>query len=83
MLSWHIPRAKQINLIMEWWSQIDLFERRSKAKKTLPIAKKKPLISQLIIPVRAAEIVSSASTSFNLTSLADIQGLGMKEGNQS
>lgn len=83
MLSWHIPRAKQINLIMEWWSQIDLFERRSKAKKTLPIAKKKPLISQLIIPVRVAEIVSSASTSFNLTSLAYMQGLGMKEGNQS
>lgn len=68
MLSWHVPRARPISLVVEQQSQTDLLERRKKAKKTLSLAKKEPLISQLIIPGRAAEIVSLAPTSTGLTS---------------
>lgn len=37
-------------------------------KKTLSLAKEEPLISQLVIPDRAAETVSPAPTSTGLTS---------------
>ena len=28
MLSWHVPRARPISLVMEQWSQTDVLERR-------------------------------------------------------
>lgn len=68
MLSWHIPRARPISVVMEQQGQTDLLKRRKKAKKALSLAKREPLNSWLIIQDRAAETVSAAPTSSGLTS---------------
>jgi hypothetical protein len=65
---------------MERWRQPDLLERRKKAKKTLSLAKKQPLISQLITRDRAAETVPSAPTRPDPWGVFSMWGLRMREG---